>query len=113
MKKDVRVNLRLTLEQNDQWSLVAKENEISLAELIRRSVESFMSGQSGMTKNQIDAIWELAEQIRRVGVNLNELVLKIHQDQIPADLNNQIKEVAKNLKPLLEDARKKINHGRP
>ena len=112
MRKDIKVDLRLTMEQKDSWLLVAKENGVSLAGLIRRSVEGFISGQGGMSKAEIDATWELAEQIRRVGVNLNELVLKINRDQIPMDADGQNKEIIKNLKPLVEQARRKISHGR-
>ncbi len=87
---------------------MAAQQNMSLAEFIRSAVDAFAHGAKVSTAEEIATLYNLAEQIRRVGVNLNSLLAKLNSGQDVDNLPSKVEGTIDILQPLLNDTRKLI-----
>jgi hypothetical protein len=87
---------------------MANQKNMSLAEFIRSAVDAISNGSKVSTAEEIATLYNLAEQIRRVGVNLNSLLAKLNSGQDVGNLPSKVEGTIDILQPLLNDTRKLI-----
>ncbi|RAW01093.1 plasmid mobilization protein [Pseudochryseolinea flava] len=94
-KRTIQVNIRLTEAENTKISLCAESSGLTPANWIRKTV---ITGKFPSVKlSPIDA--ELYRELRKIGVNLNQITHKINIGELPKELEGCLCQ----LKVLLND----------
>ena len=73
MKTD-HVQIRIDSPTKDIWKAAAARNRLTLSAYIERAVDSVAGGPAFLRPDEIDALDQVREQLRRTGINLNQLV---------------------------------------
>jgi hypothetical protein len=99
-KRIVQVNIRLTLDENDKVNHYASASGLSPANWIRKKV--FSGKFPAVKQSPLDTA--IYQELRKIGVNLNQAVHKINKGELPAfffkhllELQAKIKEIIKIL----------------
>lgn len=111
MTKNIIFKFRVGEAAKDKWTALAANENIPLAEFIRRAVDAFITDRKVTTAEEIAALYNLAEQLRRIGVNLNSLLTKLNSMESVEGLPAKVTGVVDTLQPLLNDTRKLIRKG--
>jgi len=76
MKTD-RIGLRLTTDQKDKLRQAAERERLSVTGYIVAAATTAADREPFLTPEEIDALDQLREQLRRAGVNLNTLLREL------------------------------------
>lgn len=74
MRRQTRLEVRATDSEMSAWAEAAAGERISRSEWVRRACQAATTGAGPLSTADRQAIAETAEQLRRIGVNLNQLV---------------------------------------
>ena len=77
-----KVEVRIEPTKKRIWEAAAARNGIRLSAFVRRAADAAALGAPFLSRQEIDSLDELRDQVRRVGVNLNALLrlLYIYED---------------------------------
>jgi hypothetical protein len=103
-KRVVQVNIRLTTEENSKVNSYAAASALSPANWIRYKI--FTGKNPSIRMSPLDA--SIYQELKRIGVNLNQVAHKLNQGEFPGEL----KEVQLELILLLNKVLKTMLHDR-
>jgi len=81
-KRGVQVNIRLTTEENSKVNSYAATSGLSPANWIRYKI--FTGKNPPVRMSSLDA--STYQELKRIGVNLNQVAHKLNQGEFPAEL---------------------------
>lgn len=97
-KRIVQVNIRLTTSENDKVTEWATSSGLSAANWIRHKI---FTGKNPPAKlSPLDV--SIYQELKRIGVNLNQATHKINQGEFPHDLRSVHLELSALLKTILQ-----------
>lgn len=97
-KRLVQVNIRLTTEESNKVNLYATASGLSPAHWIRHKV--FAGKNPPVRMSPLDV--SIYQELKRIGVNLNQVTHKLNQGDFPKDLRMTQLELLMLLKRILK-----------
>lgn len=96
-KRTVQVNIRLTAEESNQVNDYAEASGLSPANWIRHKV--FTGKNPAVKVSPLEA--SIYQELKRIGVNLNQVAHKLNQSALPNDLEKVLIDVRHLLDEIL------------
>lgn len=81
MPRDVTIKVRLTAAELDRIKIYAHTHERSVSALVRDGIAAVVHSRPIFTAKDVEALAQLRNEVRRVGINLNELLRNAHFEQ--------------------------------